>query len=79
MMIKKGRKIMLTEKELREVEEKRNDGFTWRDIGNQFSCSSSTVRKRYMEWKEGETEFDSYMRMSWWEKLKYAFREVIAH
>lgn len=76
-MIKKGNKIMLSEKELREVEEKRKDGFTWKDIGKNFNCSYGTVRRRYKEWKEGETEFDDYMRMSWWEKVKYAFKEVL--
>ena len=78
MPVKKGRRILLTEKELREVEEKRRDGFTWKDIGRGFSCSSSTVRKRYMQWENNETEFDSYIRMSWWEKVKYAFKEVLS-
>ena len=78
-MIKKGHKIMLTEKELRNVEQLRKDGFVWKEIGKFFDCSSTTVRKRYIEWQNGDTEFDKYTRMTWWEKLKYAFREVIAH
>ena len=78
MPVKKGRRILLTEKELREVEEKRRDGFTWKDIGRGFSCSSVTIRKRYIQWKDSETEFDNYIRMSWWEKVKYAFKEVLS-
>lgn len=76
-MIKKGHKIMLTEKELKKVEQLRKDGFVWRDIGKNFECSSTTVRNRYLEWQNKETEFDSYMRMGWLEKIKYAFWELL--
>lgn len=78
MTVKRGKRIELTEKELRKVEEMRKDGFYWRQIGTEFNCSFGTVRNRYKEWKGGETEFDDYLSMTWLKKLKYFFKEVLS-
>lgn len=76
-MFKKGNRIILTEKELRTIEDMRCDGFTWENIAKRFDCSSGTLWNRYHEWKDGQTEFDKYTRMSVWNKIKYFFKEVI--
>jgi len=76
MTVKKGRRIFLTERELRNIEEKRRDGFVWVDIAEDYDCSLTTIRKRYYEWQNSETEFDKYLRMTWIEKIKYTFKEV---
>ena len=77
MTIKRGRKILLTEKELRFIEKKRNDGFSWNKISEDFDCSEALLIKRYKIWLETDKKLPTYLRLSIFDKLKLILKELV--
>jgi AraC-like DNA-binding protein len=77
MTIKRGRKILLTEKELRFIEKKRNNGLSWNKISEKFDCSESLLSKRYKKWLEADKKLPHYLRLSVFGKLKLILKKLV--